>query len=338
MKRKITKIAILGAGSWGTTLAFILSKNNNLRVTLWSIFKKQVEDIKSSRVNKDFLPKILLPKKIKVTSNLKEALSSDLIILAVPVKYLRNILGQIKRQNCNFKGKIFLSVAKGIEVRSLKRPTEIIKEQLKVNDAAVLSGPTIAKEVSEGIPTVATVASINRASLVKIQGIFKGSNLRVYRGHDIKGVELAGALKNIIAIACGISDGLGFGTNTKASLVTRGLVEIIRLGKKLGADPLTFWGISGLGDLVTTCFSSFSRNRFVGEQIGQGRKLNLILKNMEMVAEGVETVKSAYKLSKRLNVDMPITKEVYNVLYKNKSSKKAVVDLMTRPLKVEKIS
>jgi len=337
MRKSLDNVAILGAGSWGTTLAVLLSKNDNLGVTLWSIFKKQAEDIKSSRINKEFLPKLSLPKKIKVTSNLGEALSSGLIILAIPVKYLRSVLGKIRKEDCELKDKILLSVAKGIEAKSLKRPTEIIKEQLGVKDVAVLSGPTIAREVAGGVPTVATVASYNKANLVRIQGVFKGSDLRVYRGHDIKGVELAGALKNIIAIACGISDGLGFGTNTKASLVTRGLVEITRLGKRLGADPSTFWGISGLGDLVTTCFSSYSRNRFVGERIGKGEKLSIILRNMAMVAEGIETVKSAYKLSKRLNVDMPITSEVFLVLYKNKLPKKAVEDLMARPLKAEKI-
>ena len=335
MKKPLQKIAILGAGSWGTTLAFVLSRNNNLQITLWSLFKKQVQDIRLSRVNKDFLPGINLPKKINVTSDLEDALSSELIILAIPVKYLTNILNLIRNQKCSLKGKVLLSVAKGIATKNLKRPTQIIRQELKVNDVAVLSGPTIAKEVSRGIPTVATVASNNRDNLIRIQGVFQGSNLRLYRASDVSGVELAGALKNIIAIACGISDGLGFGTNTKASLVTRGLVEITRLARRLGARASTLWGISGLGDLVTTCFSPYSRNRFVGEQIGKKKDINSVINKMKMVAEGVTTVKSVYLLSKKYKIDMPITRQVYAVLYANKSPEEAVIDLMSRPLKSE---
>jgi glycerol-3-phosphate dehydrogenase (NAD(P)+) len=192
--------------------------------------------------------------------------------------------------------------------------------------------------VAKGIPTTAIIASEEEAIGKKLQKLFNSQIFRVYSHTDIIGVELAGALKNIIALACGISDGLGFGTNTKSALVTRGLVEIVRIGKKLGAQPQTFWGISGLGDLITTCFSPHSRNRTVGEFIGKGKKLKSVIKEMDMVAEGVETVKSAHKITKDLEVNMPIVEQVYKVLYKNKSAYRAVTDLMSRPAKKEKIS
>jgi len=335
VKEKLRKISVLGAGSWGTTLAIILSKNRNLKITLWSVFEEQVKRILITRENKDFLPSVKIPLRIEVTSNLKIGLASKLLILAIPVQYLRSVLKKIKKENLNLKEKIFLTTAKGVEIDTFKTPTQIIKEELKVKKIAVLSGPTIAKEVIKGLPTVATVASKDEKISLAIQNVFKGTNLRIYRSQDIKGVELAGALKNIIAIASGVADGLSLGVNAKASLVVRGIVEIIRLAKKLKAYPETFWGVSGLGDLVTTCFSTYSRNRFVGEEIGKGKKLKDILKKMKMVAEGVTTVKAIYELSKRLKVDMPITKEVYLLLYKDKNPYQAVRDLMKRPFKSE---
>ncbi|MCK5288564.1 MAG: NAD(P)-dependent glycerol-3-phosphate dehydrogenase, partial [Candidatus Omnitrophica bacterium] len=230
-----------------------------------------------------------------------------------------------------------VSVSKGIESKSLRRVSQMIKDELDILNIAVLSGPNIANEVINNVPSAAILACKNKKIGYRLQILFTNPAFRVYYHKDIIGVELGGALKNIIALSCGISDGLGFGTNTKSALVTRGLAEITRLGRALGANPITFWGISGLGDLTTTCFSAYSRNRIVGEQIGKGRKLDDIIKDMNMVAEGVETVKAAFKLSRKLNIDMPITKEVYSVLYKGKSPKKAVEDLMTRPLKTEKI-
>jgi glycerol-3-phosphate dehydrogenase (NAD(P)+) len=226
---------------------------------------------------------------------------------------------------------------KGIEIKSLKRPSEIIKQELGVNlkQIAVLSGPTIAKEIAKDIPAVATVASGSFANAKKIQELFKGTNLRLYTNNDVAGIETAGALKNIIAIACGISDGLGFGTNTKSALICRGLKEMIRFGKALKINEKAFLGISGIGDLCTTCFSAFSRNRYVGEQVGKGRKISDILKSMKMVAEGVTTVKSVYNLSRKYKIEMPITKEIYHMLYENKTPISAVKDLMNRPLKAE---
>ncbi len=331
------KISILGAGGWGTTLAVILSRKNNLQITLWSPFEAEVKKIIKNQENRDFLPSIKIPFDVTLTSDLKSALSSNVVIIAVPVEYLRPVLKKIRASGLKLKNKIFISVMKGIEIKSLKRPSEIIKQELGVNlkQIAVLSGPTIAKEVARDIPAVATVASGFFANAKKIQELFKGTNLRLYTNNDVAGIETAGALKNIIAIACGISDGLGFGTNTKSALICRGLKEMIRFGKALKINEKAFLGISGIGDLCTTCFSAFSRNRYVGEQVGKGRKISDILKAMKMVAEGVTTVKSVYNLSRKYKIEMPITKEIYHMLYENKTPISAVKDLMNRPLKAE---
>lgn len=332
----IKKISIIGAGSWGTTLAVILSKKG-INVQLHSVFDEHNIDLQEKRENLLFLKGAKFPSHLHINLSLKETLKSEVIVFAIPVKYIRSVLKKIAKQNFLLKDRILVSVSKGIEVKSLKRVSQLIKEELKVFKIAVLSGPNIAKEVLAGVPSAAVLACKDKEVGKKLQVLFNCPTFRVYLHDDIIGVELAGALKNIIALACGISDGLGFGTNTKSALATRGLAEIMRLGKKMGANPATFWGISGLGDLVTTCFSEHSRNRSVGEQIGKGKKIAVIASKMKMVAEGVDTSKSAYCLSKKLKVDMPITKEVYSVLFKGKSPKKAVVDLMERPLKAEKI-
>jgi len=331
------RISILGAGSWGTTLALILARKKDAQITLWSPFADQVKSILAERENKTFLPSVKLPKQLFITTSLKEAFLSDIIIIAVPVEYLRDTLQTIKRGVDNLKEKIFLSVMKGIEVDSLKRPSEIIQEELKISAQRIvaLSGPTIAKEVAAGIPTVATVASLDKKNALKIQRIFKDTSLRIYTHQDIDAIETAGALKNIIAIACGVSDGLGFGTNTKSAIICRGLKEMIRFAKKLSIREDAFLGVSGIGDLCTTCFSEFSRNRCVGEKIGKGKTLQRVLQGMPMVAEGLTTTKAVYRLSKKYNIDMPITKEIYLILYKNKHPLKAVKDLMSRPLKAE---
>ena len=331
MKNK--RIAILGDGGWGTTLAVLLS-NKGYSVTLWSAFKNYAKLLDKNRLNPKFLPGIKIPPIIKITGQIKEAVcNKELIVLAVPSQYTRKILKKIKSSFS--KQTIFLSVTKGIEINSCKRISEIIHNELGPVKLAVLSGPTIAREVALGIPTTAVVASSDKKIRKTIQDIFSTQSFRVYTNPDVIGVELGGSLKNIIAIACGVSDGLGFGTNTKAAIVTRGLAEIARLGKAMGAKLGTFSGISGLGDLVTTCISKQSRNRMVGELIGKGKNLKETLEHMQMVAEGVPTAKSAYLLSKKFNVDMPITKEVFCLLYKNKSPRQAVKDLMTRKNKEE---
>jgi len=331
----MNNISIIGAGSWGTTLAILLAEKG-INVQLHSVFREHNKKMQKERENKLYLKGFKFPSSLQINPSLKDTLKNEIIIIAIPVKFLRKVLKKIKKNLVN-KNKIFVSVSKGIEAKSLKRPSQIIEEEIGKVKIAVLSGPNIAYEVACKIPSTSVVASSDKKVALKIQQLFTTPFFRVYTHSDIIGVELGGALKNIIAIACGISDGLGLGTNTKAALVTRGLVEIARLGKSLKAKPETFWGISGLGDLVTTCFSPYSRNRFVGEEIGKGKKLKEVMEKMNMVAEGVETVRSAYRLSKKLNIDMPITYQVYLVLYKNKSPQKAVYDLMNRPLKKEKL-
>lgn len=327
-------ISILGDGGWGTTLAILLSKKG-FNLTCWGAFPGYVALVNKKRINTKFLPGIKIPKEVEITSDLRAALhNKELIIFAIPSVYLRSILKKIKRFDYP-KGAMFLSVTKGIEMGSLKRMSQVIHDELGSVRLAVLSGPTIAHEVAIGIPTTAVIASPDASLRKCLQNIFMTERFRIYTNQDVVGVELGGSLKNIIAIACGISDGLKFGSNTKAALLSRGLAEISRLGLAMGAKAGTFSGISGLGDLVTTCISLYSRNRFVGVQIGRGKSLSRIQSHMQMVAEGVSTCKSAHGLSLKYKVDMPIIKEVYAVLYKNKSPERAVKDLMTREKREE---
>ena len=277
---------------------------------------------------------IPIPKEILITSRLEEALSSSkAVVLAVPSQFMRGVVGKLKR--FDFSDSIIVSVTKGIENKTLKRMSEIIEELLGEVKLAVLSGPSIAIEVARGIPTTVVAASQGKDISRQIQTMFSTDRFRIYTNGDVIGVELGGALKNIIAIAAGISDGLGFGTNTKAALLTRGLVEITRLGVNMGADMRTFEGLSGMGDMVTTCISPHGRNRWLGEEIGKGKKLKDIISKTEMVVEGVSTTESAYELSKRNKVDMPITREIHAVLFKNKDPLLAVNDLMKRKNKSE---
>ncbi len=327
------KIAILGDGGWGTTLSILLTEKG-YGVSLWGVLPKYLEILKTKRENPKFLPGVRIPKSVYISSNLKEITKdAELLILAIPSLFMRRVLKRL--EDFSFKDKIILSVTKGIESNTLMRMSEVIGEELGNVNLAVLSGPTIACEVARGIPTTCVVASKDEKLNYKLQEIFMTERFRVYTNSDLVGVELGGALKNIIAIACGISDGLGYGANTKAALLARGLVEISRLGVTMGARRETFWGISGLGDLVTTCISPYSRNRAVGERIGKGERVKEIIASMEMVAEGIYTAKSAYRLSLKYNVELPITKEVYLVLYRNKKPLNAVDDLMRRERRKE---
>lgn len=332
---EIRKITILGDGGWGTTLSILLCKKG-FDVTLWGAFKDNILTIEKTRVNEKFLSNITLPTSIKLTSDLNAAVKmSELIVVAIPSQFVRKVLRGISHKYIS--NAVFLSATKGIEIKTHKTISSVILEETGCSrkQLAVLSGPTIAIEVAKNIPTAAVISSKNKALAQALQDIFMTDRFRIYINSDVLGVELGGSLKNIIAIGCGISDGLGFGTNTKSALLARGLAEMSRLGMAMGAKRETFSGISGLGDLVTTCISPYSRNRFVGEQIGKGKSLKEILSAMDMVAEGVPTVRAGYFLSKRYNVSMPITEQVYAVLYKNKDPKKAVNDLMTREKKEE---
>lgn len=330
---KIHNIAVLGDGGWGTTLAILLS-GKGFDVTVWGVFPDYITLLKEQHENIKFLPGVKIPEKVKLTSSLGEALrGKELVVLAVPSQFMRGVLMMVKMEDVS--GKAFVSVTKGIENSTLKRMSEIINEVLGKQKVAVLSGPTIALEVANGVPTTAVVSSEDAIFAKTVQDIFMTDRFRVYAANDVIGVEMGGSLKNIIAIAAGASDGLGFGANAKAALLTRGLVEIVRLGAAMGARKETFYGLSGLGDLTTTCVSQYSRNRWLGEEIGKGKKLKEILKETDMVVEGVTTTKSAFDLAKKYKVDMPITSEIYRVLYENKDPKQAVHDLMTRSAKAE---
>jgi len=336
LSRPIKKIAVIGDGGWGTTLAVHLAKKN-YAVTLWGPFPGYIRVMKQNRYNAKFLPGIRFPASLTLTDKLNSAIKeNDLIVFAIPSKFAASILKKIKKIKFDPSEKIFLSVTKGMDHSKLMRISEVIKKELGQNiHLAVLSGPTIAIEVVKGIPSTAVVASNNLKIAKKIQAVFNSDTFRIYTNYDVVGVEMGGTIKNIIALACGVCDGLGFGSNTKSAILTRGLAEMVRLGKALGAKTKTFSGLSGLGDLVTTCFSPQSRNRSVGEQLGKGKTIDRILAEMEMVAEGVETAKAIHKLSRKLNVSMPITTEVYNIIYKRKKPSQAVSDLMGRKMKSE---
>lgn len=326
-------IGILGAGSWGTTLAVMLSERHNIK--LWEFDENQCNRLKVERENKKFLPGIKIPEKIFISNDIEEVLyNSEVVLFVIPSHTIRTTARKIRNL---LKDKIIVSASKGLEEQNLKRISEILFEETGNKNIFVISGPSHAEEVSRKHPTTVVISSLNKdkKAMEYLQRIFITRYFRVYTNEDIIGVELGGALKNIIAIASGISDGMGFGSNTKAALMTRGIVEIQRLGIRLGAQKETFAGLAGIGDLITTCTSGYSRNRYVGEQLGQGKKLKDILKNMTMVAEGVKTTKAAYILAKKFNVNMPITEEVYKILYRNKSAKEAVLSLMMREPKPE---
>jgi glycerol-3-phosphate dehydrogenase (NAD(P)+) len=333
-KTTATNISIIGDGGWGTTLAIILSKKG-YKVSLWGAFPDYCAKVAKNRVNSKFLPGIRIPGNIEITGDLESVLfGKELVVFAVPSQHMREVLKKVKVTGYS-KDAVYLSVTKGIEIGTLKRMSEVIHGELGNIKIGVLSGPTIAHEVAKGIPTTAVVSSHDKEISSYLQNIFITDKLRIYTNPDVIGVELGGSLKNVIAIACGISDGLGFGTNTKAGILSRGLAEISRLGHAMGANTRTFSGLSGLGDLVTTCISNYSRNRFVGEQLGKGKTLKQIESHMQMVAEGVPTANSAYALSKKYKVEMPITAATYQVLYNNKTALKAVKELMTRKKKGE---
>lgn len=330
------KISVIGAGSWGTTLALLLFSNKH-DITLWSFRDQEVDNILTKRENSVFLPGIIIPNEIQITTDLEKAiLKSELIVTAVPSQHLRSVLKQIS--HLSFKQSVVVNLAKGIEVGTLQTMSEVIAESLPDHPpsmTAMLSGPSFADEVSRKIPTAVVAASNSPETAKLVQQVFKTSYFRVYTSDDVRGVEFGGALKNVIAVGAGLCDGAGYGDNTKAAIMTRGIVEIARLGTALGANPKTFSGLSGIGDLIATCVSKHSRNRHVGEEVGKGRKLQDVLGEMQMVAEGVATTKSACELARKINVEVPIMQEVHNVLFSGKDPHDATLDLMMRDPKNE---
>jgi glycerol-3-phosphate dehydrogenase (NAD(P)+) len=337
----VEKIAVIGAGSWGTALTKPIADLGQT-VSLWAHSKDHVEELKKTRQNKTYLPGYTLAETITPVSELKEAVEGHkIIIMVVPSHVFREVFTGVEPYLD--KEAYVVSASKGIENDSLLTMTQVIEDVLsssaKASDrnitTGVLSGPSFAKEVAAGIPTAVTVASHNKEAAAYIQKALSTHLFRVYAATDVIGLELGGALKNIVAIGAGICDGLGYGTNTRAALITRGLAEISRLGVSMGADPLTFSGLGGLGDLVLTCTGDLSRNRMVGLKLGQGKTLEVILSEMNMVAEGVKTTRSAWNLARKVGVEMPILEQVYQVLYQDKPCKDAVRDLLGRSLKEE---
>jgi glycerol-3-phosphate dehydrogenase (NAD(P)+) len=331
-------VVVVGDGGWGTTLAMLLHEKG-MDVTLWGAFPEYVKIVQECRENVKFLPGVQIPKSLRITADLGEALrSSRFIITAVPSHYMRSVCMKIRDllpPPAMSESRLIINGAKGLEMETLMRMSEVIHGALPGIPAVVLSGPSHAEEVARGNPATVVVASDVEEHAILAQNLLMAERFRVYTNTDVLGVEIAGALKNVIAIAAGASDGLGFGDNAKAALITRGIVEITRLGVKLGAQPSTFSGLAGIGDLIATCVSNYGRNRRVGELIAQGKRLEDVLAGTEMVAEGVRTAKAAYELAKRHNVEMPLTEQVYLILYRGKEPEKAVRDLMLRSAKPE---
>ncbi len=330
------KIGVIGAGSWGTALAQHLAKNG-YPVHLW-VYEEDVNDqIQNTRENQLFLPGIKLSENITPSNDLGSVVSNkEMVLIVVPSHFMRQTAEQMAKYLA--PETVIVTASKGIENQTHLTMSGVLKEiltHIPEKQFAVLSGPSFAKEVAQGVPTAITVASIDKQIAGFLQDIFASPVFRVYTNNDLIGVELGGAVKNVIAIASGITDGLGLGLNSRAALITRGLAEIRRLGLKMGADPHTFAGLAGLGDLILTCTGNLSRNHTVGELIGKGKTLQEILKDMRMVAEGVKTAKSVYNLSRKLDVEMPIAHEVYHVLYEDLPAAEAVHRLMTRTLKHE---
>lgn len=328
----MAKIAVVGSGSWGTAAAVHLNKNGH-DVTLWSWLDDERKRLQSDLENKEFLPGIKLDSSISFTSDISCVKDKDLVVLVTPSKAIRSTAHAMAPHVT--KNTIVVILSKGIEDGTLKTLSEVVSDEIPQARVAVMSGPSHAEEVALGIPTTNIAASSDVRCAEFIQSVFMSDNFRVYTGSDVLGVELGGALKNIIALCAGITDGIGFGDNTKAALMTRGIKEISRLGISMGADADTFWGLSGIGDLIVTCTSMHSRNRRAGILIGKGKTLDEALDEVHMVVEGVQSCTAAYELAKKHNVEMPIVEKAYEVLYKGKNPKEAVLELMQRDKKSE---
>ncbi|MBE5869529.1 MAG: NAD(P)H-dependent glycerol-3-phosphate dehydrogenase [Lachnospiraceae bacterium] len=329
----MARVSIIGAGSWGTALAKLLHKNGH-HVTVWSIIPAEIQMLQEKHEHIDKLPGVKLPEDIEFTTDLKSAVCGrEVLVLAVPSPYTRNtarMLGEVVEE-----GQIIVNVAKGVEENTLMTLSEIIVEEVPQAVVAVLSGPSHAEEVGKGIPTTIVVGARKRSVAEKLQNMFMNDVFRVYTSSDVLGIELGGALKNVVALAAGIADGLGYGDNTKAALITRGIAEISRLGTAMGARAETFSGLTGIGDLIVTCASVHSRNRRAGILIGQGKTMEEAMEEVKMVVEGVYSAKAAMGLAKKYDVQLPIIDQVNRVLFENKPAGEAVKDLMLRDKRIE---
>jgi len=332
------KIAVIGAGSWGTALAVLLSKKWR-SVSLWGHNPEHVAEISKQRENRKYLPSVQLPDNIEIGSDIETCVNqSKVVVMVVPSHGLRSVFNSlVPYVTADMK---LISAVKGIENETLLTMTQVMQELLKERDkdkveVGVLSGPSFAKEVASGVPTAVTIGFANLESAKEMQGVFGSEVFRVYASQDVIGLEISASFKNIIAIAAGVCEGLGYGLNTRAALITRGLAEMKRLGIALGAESETFSGLSGLGDLVLTCTGDLSRNRTVGLKLGEGKKLQQITSEMNMVAEGIKTTRSIFDLSRQLGVELPILEQVYKIIYMDKSCSDAVKDLLARALKAE---
>ena len=329
----MAKISVLGSGSWGMALALLLY-NNGHEVLLWSARPEDARKLREKRENPDRLPGVRLPDEIEILTDLERALKDvDVTVLAVASPYIRSTAHKMAPFVCG--NQKIVNVAKGLEEKTLKTLSEVIEEEIPQGNVAVLSGPSHAEEVGRGLPTTCVVSAHTQETAEYLQSIFMSPVFRVYTTPDILGVELGGALKNVIALAAGTADGLGYGDNTKAALIARGITEIGRLGKKMGAQMETFYGLSGIGDLIVTCASKHSRNRKAGYLIGQGHTMEEAMDEVQMVVEGVYSARAARELAEKYEVEMPIITEVNRVLFEGKSAAEAVMDLMLRDKKVE---
>lgn len=329
----MAKAGIMGAGSWGTALALLLYKNGH-EVTLWSIDRAEVEMLKMEREHKSKLPGVKIPEDMQITDCMEEAVSGkDFVVLAVPSPFTRATARNMKPYVVD--NQKIVNVAKGIEETTLKTLSEQIEEELPMADVAVLSGPSHAEEVGRGLPTTCVVGARTKETAEYLQKVFMNEVFRVYTSPDILGIELGGSLKNVIALAAGIADGLGYGDNTKAALITRGIAEIGRLGVRMGGKIESFNGLTGMGDLIVTCASVHSRNRKAGYLIGQGKTMQEAMDEVQMVVEGVYSAKAAMKLAEKYEVSMPIIEQVNQVLFEGKNPAKAVNELMMRDGKIE---
>lgn len=328
----MANVGIIGAGSWGTALALLLHDNGH-EVTVWSALKEEIAELKEKHEHR-MLPEVRLPETMIFTDDLSEVMNEkSLLVLAVPSIYTRRTAASMKPY-CK-EGQLIVNVAKGIEETTLMTLSEIIEEELPGANVAVLSGPSHAEEVSRGLPTTCVTGAKDQKTAEYIQNLFMSPFFRVYTSPDVLGIELGGSLKNVIALAAGIADGLGYGDNTKAALITRGIAEVAKLGTQMGGAFETFYGLSGIGDLIVTCASMHSRNRRAGILIGQGYSMEDAMKEVKMVVEGVYSAKAALSLSKKYGISMPITEQVNQVLFDGKSASEAVKDLMMRDKTIE---